>query len=110
MIGLLVGAPLLGAAVLLVGGRYLERVGHWVATALAAVSLVLAATLFFDMLGRDGEDRGLHQHLFSWIPVAALPLRAIRSRYFCSAGEPGAGMLRMTKNCWPMVQKLLTVQ
>ncbi|WP_049564669.1 NADH-quinone oxidoreductase subunit L [Streptomyces sp. SBT349] len=70
LIGLLVGAPLLGAAVLLVGGRRLDRVGHWLATLLAAVSFVLAAVLFFDLLGKEGEDRALHQHLFSWVPVA----------------------------------------
>ncbi|MDB1090258.1 NADH-quinone oxidoreductase subunit L [Streptomyces sp. ACA25] len=70
LIGLLVGAPLLGAAVLLVGGRRLDRVGHWLATGLAALSFVLAAVLFVEMLGRDGDDRGMHQHLFTWVPVA----------------------------------------
>ncbi|WP_031510978.1 NADH-quinone oxidoreductase subunit L [Streptomyces megasporus] len=68
-IGLLVAAPLLGAAVLLCGGRRLDRVGHWVGTALAAASFVLAAVLFADMLGREADERSLHQHVFSWIPV-----------------------------------------
>ncbi|WP_340559056.1 NADH-quinone oxidoreductase subunit L [Streptomyces sp. GSL17-111] len=69
LIGLLVAAPLLGAAVLLCGGRRLDRTGHWLGTALAATSFVIGAVLFFDMLGREGEDRALHQHLFSWVPV-----------------------------------------
>ncbi|MCX2969749.1 MULTISPECIES: NADH-quinone oxidoreductase subunit L [Streptomyces] len=69
LIGLLVAAPLLGAAVLLCGGRRLDRAGHWLGTALAAVSFALGAVLFFDMLGRSGGERTLHQHLFSWIPV-----------------------------------------
>ncbi|MBB1259611.1 NADH-quinone oxidoreductase subunit L [Streptomyces alkaliterrae] len=69
MIGLLVAAPLLGAAVLLCGGRHLNRTGHWLGTALAGVSFVLAAVLFVDMLGRPGDDRALHQHLYSWVPV-----------------------------------------
>ncbi|MFI8926634.1 NADH-quinone oxidoreductase subunit L [Streptomyces sp. NPDC053474] len=69
LIALLVAAPLLGAAVLLCGGRLLDRVGHWLGTLLSAVSFVFAAVLFTDMLGKDAEDRGLHQHLFSWIPV-----------------------------------------
>ncbi|QDQ13076.1 NADH-quinone oxidoreductase subunit L [Streptomyces spectabilis] len=69
LIALLVAAPLLGAAVLLCGGRLLDRVGHWLGTLLSAVSFVLAAVLFTDMLGKDAEERGLHQHLFSWIPV-----------------------------------------
>ncbi|MFF1418333.1 NADH-quinone oxidoreductase subunit L [Streptomyces sp. NPDC058280] len=69
LIALLVAAPLLGAGVLLCGGRRLDRTGHWLGTLLAAASFVIAVVLFSDMLGRTGEDRSLHQHLFSWIPV-----------------------------------------
>ncbi|NJQ04144.1 NADH-quinone oxidoreductase subunit L [Streptomyces lonarensis] len=70
LIGLLVAAPLLGAALLLVGGRRLDRFGHWLATGLAALSFALAVVLFVDMLGRDGGDRALSQHLYSWVPVS----------------------------------------
>ncbi|GGV67082.1 NADH-quinone oxidoreductase subunit L [Streptomyces longisporoflavus] len=69
LIALLVAAPLLGAAVLLCGGRRLDRVGHWLGTLLAAASFVVGAVLFADMLGRGAEERTLSQHLFSWIPV-----------------------------------------
>ncbi|MGW0929447.1 NADH-quinone oxidoreductase subunit L [Streptomyces sp. NPDC002644] len=69
MIALLIAAPLLGAVVLLCGGRRLDRVGHWIGTALAGVSFVLGAVLFAGLLGRDAEDRTLVQHLFSWVPV-----------------------------------------
>ncbi|MEN3585772.1 NADH-quinone oxidoreductase subunit L [Streptomyces sp. ZYX-F-203] len=69
LIALLVAAPLLGAVVLLCGGRRLDGVGHWVGTALSAVSFVLAAVLFAVMLGRGAEDRTLTQYLYSWIPV-----------------------------------------
>ncbi len=69
LIGLLVGAPLLGAAVLLCAGRRLDRVGHWLGTLLAAASFVIGVVLFADMLGRDPDQRTLHQHLFSWVPV-----------------------------------------
>ncbi|WP_336319508.1 NADH-quinone oxidoreductase subunit L [Streptomyces lavendofoliae] len=69
LIALLVAAPLLGAAVLLCGGRRLDRAGHWLGTLLAAASFVIGAVLFFDMLGRGAEERALHQHLFSWVPV-----------------------------------------
>ncbi len=72
LIGLLVGAPLLGAAVLLCGGRRLDRTGHWLGTALAGASFVIGLVLFADMLGRGVEERTLHQHLFSWIPVGGL--------------------------------------
>ncbi|MER6653409.1 NADH-quinone oxidoreductase subunit L [Streptomyces sp. NPDC000971] len=69
LIALLVAAPLLGAAVLLCGGRRLDRAGHWIGTVLAAASFVVGAVLFTDMLGKGAEDRTLHQHLYSWIPV-----------------------------------------
>ncbi|GGT13482.1 NADH-quinone oxidoreductase subunit L [Streptomyces kurssanovii] len=69
LIALLVAAPLLGAAVLLCGGRRLDRIGHWLGTLLAAASFVVGAVLFVDMLGKGAEERALHQKLFSWIPV-----------------------------------------
>ncbi|MEU6755948.1 NADH-quinone oxidoreductase subunit L [Streptomyces sp. NPDC046685] len=69
LIALLVAAPLLGAAVLLCGGRRLDKSGHWIGTLLAAASFGIGAVLFADMLGRGAEDRALHQRLFSWVPV-----------------------------------------
>ncbi|MFI1222957.1 MULTISPECIES: NADH-quinone oxidoreductase subunit L [unclassified Streptomyces] len=69
LIALLVAAPLLGAAVLLCGGRRLDKTGHWLGTLLAGASFVVGLILFTDMLGKGAEDRALHQHLFSWIPV-----------------------------------------
>ncbi|MGW0785589.1 NADH-quinone oxidoreductase subunit L [Streptomyces sp. NPDC002913] len=69
LIALLVAAPLLGAAVLLCGGRRLDRTGHWIGTVLAAASFAVGVVLFTDMLGKGAEDRALHQKLFSWIPV-----------------------------------------
>ncbi|MFJ1649011.1 NADH-quinone oxidoreductase subunit L [Streptomyces sp. NPDC088258] len=69
LIAPLIAAPLLGAALLLCGGRRLDRAGHWLGTLLAAASFVIGVVLFSDMLGRSGDDRSLHQHLFSWVPV-----------------------------------------
>ncbi len=69
MIALLIAAPLLGAAVLLCGGRRLDKAGHWIGTALAFVSFGLGAVLFAGLLGRGAEDRTLVQHLYSWVPV-----------------------------------------
>ncbi|MEU3688244.1 NADH-quinone oxidoreductase subunit L [Streptomyces narbonensis] len=69
LIALLVGAPLLGAAVLLCGGRRLDKSGHWLGTLLAAVSFVIGLALFADMLGKSADDRAMHQRLFTWIPV-----------------------------------------
>ncbi|GAA3053682.1 NADH-quinone oxidoreductase subunit L [Streptomyces glomeratus] len=69
LIALLIAAPLLGAAVLLCGGRRLDAVGHWIGTVLAAASFVLGVVLFTGMLGKAADHRTLTQHLFSWIPV-----------------------------------------
>lgn len=69
LIALLVAAPLLGAAVLLCGGRRLDRSGHWIGTLFAAASFVVGAVLFVDMLGKGADERALSQTLFSWIPV-----------------------------------------
>ncbi|MET8074828.1 NADH-quinone oxidoreductase subunit L [Streptomyces sp. NPDC005303] len=69
LIALLIAAPLLGAAVLLTGGRRLDAVGHWIGTILAAASFVFGAILFADLLGKDAEHRTLIQHLWTWIPV-----------------------------------------
>ncbi|MFD3481622.1 MULTISPECIES: NADH-quinone oxidoreductase subunit L [unclassified Streptomyces] len=69
LIALLIAAPLLGAGLLLCGGRRLDRVGHLLGTLLAAASFVIGVVLFADMLGKGGEERALHQHLFSWVPV-----------------------------------------
>ncbi|MEU2224063.1 NADH-quinone oxidoreductase subunit L [Streptomyces sp. NPDC018347] len=70
LIAPLIAAPLLGAAVLLVGGRRLDRVGHWVGTLLSTASFVFGLILFADLLGRNAEHRTLVKHLFTWIPVA----------------------------------------
>lgn len=69
LIALLVAAPLLGAAVLLCGGRRLDGIGHWLGTLLAGVSFVVGAVLFADMLGKGVDDRAMQQKLWSWIPV-----------------------------------------
>ncbi|MFJ9814108.1 NADH-quinone oxidoreductase subunit L [Streptomyces sp. NPDC101151] len=69
LIALLIAAPLLGAAVLLVGGRRLDAVGHWIGTLLSTTSFVFGVILFADLLGKDAEHRTLIQHLYTWIPV-----------------------------------------
>ncbi|GGS04069.1 MULTISPECIES: NADH-quinone oxidoreductase subunit L [Streptomyces] len=70
LIAPLIAAPLLGAAVLLVGGRRLDRAGHWIGVVLSFVSFALGLVLFADLLGKGAGHRTLTQHLFSWIPVA----------------------------------------
>ena len=70
---LLVALPLLGAAVLLLGGRRTDRSGHLVGVAMSGASFLVAAALFLGLLARPGADRAISQHLFTW--VAAGPFR-----------------------------------
>ncbi|KAA0021640.1 NADH-quinone oxidoreductase subunit L [Antrihabitans cavernicola] len=72
LVGLLPALPLLGAIVLLLGGRSTNPWGHLLGCAMAVASFVVAVVLFVDMLGKDGADRLLHHTLFSWVPVAGL--------------------------------------
>ncbi|MEU8783207.1 NADH-quinone oxidoreductase subunit L [Streptomyces sp. NPDC048637] len=69
LIALLVAAPLVGAALLLCGGKRFDRTGHLIGTLFSVASFAIGVALFAGMLGRGAEDRALHQHLFSWIPV-----------------------------------------
>ncbi|MGI5456966.1 NADH-quinone oxidoreductase subunit L [Streptomyces sp. CA-249302] len=69
LIALLVAAPLLGAAVLLCGGRRLDAVGHWIGVLMSSASFVFGVILFADLLGKDAEHRTLMQHLYTWVPV-----------------------------------------
>ena len=76
MIGYLIGLPLLGAALLLLGGRRTDKWGHLLATALSASSFALGAKLFFEMLARPTEARAISQKLFTWIHVGGFHVDA----------------------------------
>jgi NADH-quinone oxidoreductase subunit L len=69
LIGLLVAAPLLGAGILLTGGKRLDKSGHLLGTLLALVSFALGVVLFVNMLGKDADQRTLTSHLWTWVPV-----------------------------------------
>ncbi|MDH6141223.1 NADH-quinone oxidoreductase subunit L [Kitasatospora sp. GP30] len=71
LIPLLIAAPLAGAALLLLGGRRLDRSGHWFGLLAAAVSFVLGLVLFFEMLGRPVAQRAVQVKVFSWISVGS---------------------------------------
>jgi len=73
---LLIGLPLLGAAVLLLGGRRTDRIGHLVGAAMSWASFVVAAVLFFALLAKPGEERGINQHLFSWVAAGSFTVDA----------------------------------
>jgi NADH-quinone oxidoreductase subunit L len=64
--------PLLGAIVLLLGGRRTDPWGHVLGCLMALASFVFGLVLFTDMLGRSEDNRAMHQDLFTWVPVGEL--------------------------------------
>ena len=64
---LIIVLPLLGSAILLLGGRRTNRWGPYLACAMTAISFLYGLVAFFDLTGRS--NRGVDLHLFSWIPV-----------------------------------------
>jgi len=74
LLWLIIALPLLGAAVLLLGGRYTDKWGHYLGTALPVGSFVISLICFFSVLGRDDADRQVSQHLFTWIETGGLDI------------------------------------
>ncbi len=72
LLWLIIALPLLGAAVLLLGGKYTDKWGHYLGTALPIGSFVISLVCFFGLLGRDDADRQVSQHLYDWINVGGL--------------------------------------
>ncbi len=73
---LLIALPLAGAAVLLLGGRRLNKIGPALATGLSWAAFGIGAAIFVEMLGRGVDERAQHLTLFSWLPVSTLNLNA----------------------------------
>src|SRR6478672_6027639 len=69
---LLIALPLAGAAILLLSGKRSDPWGHLLGCAASLGSFAVGAVLFAGMLGRAGEDRAVHEKLFSWVPVGGL--------------------------------------
>jgi NADH-quinone oxidoreductase subunit L len=73
---LLVALPLLGAAVLLFGGRRTDSFGPLLATGLSWASFVIGALVMVAMLGRPADERAQSLHLFSWVSAGAFKVDA----------------------------------
>ena len=55
---LMIALPLLGAAILLLGGRRTDRRGHLLAVGMSLAAFVIAVLSFFELLGLpEGERR-----------------------------------------------------
>ena len=73
---LVIALPLAGAVILLVGGalapKQFAAFGHLLGTLLPIGSFAISLAMFLALLGRDGEDRQVTQHLFTWIESGEL--------------------------------------
>ena len=73
---LLVALPLLGAAVLLLGGRRTDKWGPLLATGLSWGAFLVGLGVFFNILGYADADRARSLKLFSWIGAGSFQLDA----------------------------------
>jgi NADH-quinone oxidoreductase subunit L len=63
---MLVALPLLGAGILLLGGRRTNRWGPYLAVGMVWVGFVLGAVQFLSMLQEPAEQRAFGQDLYTW--------------------------------------------
>jgi len=71
MISALIGLPLFGAALLLLGGRRTNAWGHYFAVAMSTSAFVIGVTQFLALLSKPAEERNINAHLFDWISVGS---------------------------------------
>ncbi|MCV7219191.1 NADH-quinone oxidoreductase subunit L [Mycobacterium crocinum] len=72
LVWLTIALPLAGAIILLLGGRRTNAWGHLLACAAVIGAFACGAVLFTHLLALPGEDRIVHDVLFSWVPVGVL--------------------------------------
>jgi NADH-quinone oxidoreductase subunit L len=80
LLWLVIGLPLLGALILLVGGPLakgrLDKSGHLIGAGLPVLSFVISLVMFLVLLGRNGDDRQVSQHLYTWFEAGGLKVGA----------------------------------
>ena len=80
LLWLVIALPVLGTVLLLAVAPFLpgplkaaaDKHGHLLGTATAVLSFVLSLVLFVALLGRDGEERQVGQHLWTWFETGSL--------------------------------------
>lgn len=71
---LLIALPLLGAAVLLLGGRRTDRFGPLLATGMSWGSFLVGVVVLLQLVGLAAEERAQHLALWNWVPAGAFQL------------------------------------
>ncbi|HET8582761.1 MAG TPA: NADH-quinone oxidoreductase subunit L, partial [Jatrophihabitans sp.] len=72
----LVALPAVSSAVLLIGGKRLDKVAHWIGALVPVVLFGYTIALFFSVRGLAAAHRHVDFHMFSWIPVARFQVDA----------------------------------
>jgi NADH-quinone oxidoreductase subunit L len=65
---LLLAFPAAGAVILLLGGKRTNAWGHWLGVVMSLASFVFGVVLLIQLLGRPASQRGLDDHVFTWVP------------------------------------------
>ena len=73
---LMIGLPALGAALLLLGGKKLDKAGPIIAVLLSWAAFVIGLLILLQLRGKAPADRAMHLHLYSWLPAGKLNLSA----------------------------------
>ena len=67
LLWLLIALPLVGAAILLLGGRKLNKWGAYLGVFTVLVDAVIAIAMLIAMMGNSAEERTFSQNQFSWM-------------------------------------------
>ncbi|WP_308249802.1 NADH-quinone oxidoreductase subunit L [Sphaerisporangium fuscum] len=72
---LTIALPLLGAAILLLGGRRTDRWGHLLGVAMSLASFVVGVLAFFELIGFGPDQRRRLVELYDFLPSGSLHVK-----------------------------------
>lgn len=67
LLWVLIALPLLGAGILLAGGRRTNKWGPYLAIAMIVIDAVIGLAMVVQMFGMPAEERSVNQVLYSWV-------------------------------------------
>ena len=73
---LLIALPLLGAAILLLGGRRTDKFGPLLAVGMSWASFVVGLVMMVQLVGLAADERAMQLTLWNWIPAGSFQLEA----------------------------------
>ncbi len=73
---LLIALPLLGAAILLLGGRRTDKFGPLLAVGMSWASFLVGLVVMVQLVGLAADDRAMQLTMWNWIPAGSFQLDA----------------------------------